>query len=61
MGLPSINIVFQTVADNSIKMSQKGVVGMILQDPRTSWQYCIDCSTRRSASPRRYRCYRNFS
>ena len=33
MGLPSINIVFQTVADNSIKMSQKGVVGMILQDP----------------------------
>ena len=32
MGLPSINIVFQTVADNSIKMSQKGVVGMILQD-----------------------------
>ena len=41
MGLPSINIVFQTVADNSIKMSQKGVVGMILQDPIVEGAFTI--------------------
>lgn len=34
MGLPSINITFQTKAANAIKRSQKGIVAMILQDSK---------------------------
>ena len=58
MGLPSINIVFQTVADNSIKMSQKGVVGMILQDPIVEGAFTItkvsDMDTRFSEENKLY-------
>ena len=34
MGLPSINITFQTLAASAIKRSQKGIIAMILQDSK---------------------------